>query len=466
MNHSASVKKYTLLAVTLASFLTPFMGSAVNLAIPSIGEEYGSSTFLLSWVLTSYLLSSAAFLVPFGRLADITGRKRVFMGGLASFSIFSFLCGLAWSTEALIAFRVLQGVGSAMIFGTGIAMLTSVFEPSERGKVLGVNVATVYIGLSLGPVLGGALNQNLGWKSIFYFSALIGIIALLTAAAKLKGELVEATGEKFDVAGSILYIAGLVSLIYGISSITTSGVAKYSFALGILIILIFIAYERRIKQPVLHLHLFSGNVTFAFSNLAALINYSATFAVTFLLSLELQIIRGYTSQGTGLILLSQPIIMAVLSPFAGHLSDRVQPRAVASWGMGITTVGLLFFSFMNLATPLWMVMSNLALLGTGFALFSSPNTNAVMGSVEKRYYGIASSTLGTMRLTGQAVSMAIVTLTMVLYVGNAELSPENADLLIKGIKTAFRVFTLICFAGIFASLARGKINTVKEKEVN
>jgi len=459
-------KRYTLLVAAMASFLTPFMGSAVNLAIPSIGKEFNSTAFLLSWVATSYILASAAFLVPFGRLGDIVGRKKVFILGIASFGISSMLCGLAWSIEVLIIFRVFQGIGSAMIFGTAMAILTSVFSPQERGKVLGINVATVYIGLSLGPVLGGAMNHNFGWQSIFYFTAVISVFAVLLTFVKLKGEWAGARGERFDFTGAVLYSTGLVIILYGVSSIASSEWAKYIVGFGLIILVIFIRHEINIKQPVLNIKLFSENVTFAFSNLAALINYSATFAVGFILSLHLQVVMGYNSQTAGFILLSQPVIMVILSPFAGILSDRVQPRVVSSWGMSITTVALFLFSFLSQKTPIWLVIAYLMLLGVGLAFFSSPNTNAVMGSVEKKFYGVASSTIGTMRLAGQAVSMAIVTLLLALYVGNVELNQVCINLLVKGNKILFIVFTFICFAGIFASLARGNVNTAtRQKQI-
>ncbi|ABO49141.1 major facilitator superfamily MFS_1 [Desulforamulus reducens MI-1] len=459
MEPNASLKKYTLLVACGASFLTPFTGSAINLAIPSIGKEFGSSALLLGWVATSYLLASAAFLVPFGRLADIVGRKKIFILGISLFGLFSGLCGFAWSIESLIAFRVLQGIGSAMIFGTSMAILTSVFPPQERGKVLGISVATVYTGLSLGPVLGGIMNHNLGWPSIFYFTAVIALAVFLFTVWKLEGEWAGARGEKFDLMGSILYSVGLVSFMYGISSVDSSVWAKYILLVGLVVLIAFVKYEMKVKQPVLNLSLFSKNLTFAFSNLAALINYSATFALGFLLSMYLQVVLGYNSQTAGLILLSQPVIMAILSPFAGTLSDRVDPRLVSSWGMSITTLGLFIFCFLSKTTPIWLLILNLGLLGIGFALFSSPNTNSVMGSVEKRFYGVASSTLGTMRLTGQTISMAIVTLLLTIYVGNVKLSETSADMLIKGTKIAFIVFTIMCFGGIFASLARGSVKT-------
>lgn len=457
MNQDAILKRTTLYVAAMAAFLTPFMGSAINLAIPSIGHEFNSTAFMLSWVATGYILASAAFLLPVGRLADIVGRKRIFVFGISGFVITSILCGLAWSIQALIAFRALQGIASAMIFGTSMAMLTSVFPPQERGKVLGINVASVYIGLSLGPVLGGMLNYNLGWQSIFYLTALIALLAVILTVTRLKVDWAGAKGEQYDFTGAILYTPGLLFLMYGISSIAELDWAKYLLGLGLAMLVVFVVYETKIKYPLLNVKLLGRNVTFAFSNLAALINYSATFGVSFLMSLYLQVVMGFNSQAAGLVMLSQPVIMALLSPFAGNISDRVQPRIVASLGMGLTTLAIFIFCFLSANTPLWLIIINLIILGAGFGLFSSPNTNAVMGSVEKRFYGVASSTIGTMRLVGQAISMAIVTLLITFYVGSVEFSQASPELLIKGTRIAFIVFTVFCFGGVFASLARGNV---------
>ncbi len=453
-----SLKKYALITSILASFLTPFMGSAVNLAVPSIGRSLNGSAVMLSWVVSSFLLATAALLLPIGRLSDIYGRKKLFVLGIFIFSLFSTLCGFAWSLVSLIAFRILQALGGALIFGTSIAILTSVFQPQERGKVLGVNVAAVYIGLSLGPVLGGVLNHQFGWQSIFYFSALLGLVTFVFAVLKLKGEWADARGEYFDLPGAAIYMAGIAATIFGFSSFSAYSYAKYVFVAGLVLLAAFVRREAKIQQPLMDVRIFSRNAAFAFSNLAALINYSATFALGFLLSIYLQIIRGFDSQAAGLILLSQPVLMAALSPLAGKLSDRVEPRIVASWGMGLTTLGLLAFAFIGQAMPVWEIVLVLILIGVGFALFSSPNTNAIMGSVEKKFYGVASSTLATMRLLGQAISMAVATLLIHLYLGNVKLSLASHQALENSISTSFAVFAATCFLGIFASLARGNVN--------
>jgi len=459
-------RKYALLVATLASFLTPFMGSAINLAIPSIGSQFGCSTVQLSWVVTSYLLASAAFLVPLGRVADLWGRKKVFTTGVILHTLSSSFCAVAGSVETLIILRCLQGIGGAMIFGTAVAILTSVYPPQERGKVLGFNAAAVYTGLSLGPVLGGFLTHYLGWHSIFWFNALWGLPIIYFALIKLKGEWAEAKGERFDPAGAFIYVFTLVTLMYGLSSIASVTGAKWILLLGLLGLLVFAWLQVRTSSPVLDLKIFSRNYTFIYSNLAALINYSATFAVSFLLSLYLQVVMGFDPQRSGLVLLFQPVVMAAVSPVAGKLSDHIEPRIVASLGMAITVAGLLGFYFIDQFNGLWVIMANLSLLGFGFGLFSSPNTNAVMSSIEKKFYGVASSTLATMRLTGQALSMSIVTLLLAHYTGDVLLTAESAPMLLQSTRMTFLVLAVICLLGVFASLARGKVRPEAAKGSN
>ncbi|KPK99521.1 MAG: MFS transporter [candidate division Zixibacteria bacterium SM23_73_2] len=452
----AAIKRAALLVATLTSFLTPFMGSSVNIALPSIGREFNMNAVLLGWIATSYLLAAAMFLVPFGRIADIYGRKRIFINGILTYAVSSFLSSVAPSAVWLLAFRVLQGIGSAMIFGTGIAILTSVYPVGERGRVLGINVAAVYSGLSLGPFLGGFLTQHLGWRSIFFLNVPLSLIIIAFVLWKLKGEWAEAKGEKFDLTGSIIYILTLPAMMYGLSLLpATAGV--WLILLGVLGLIALAKWEMKVKSPVLDMNLFRNNTVFAFSSLAAFINYGATFAIGFLLSLYLQYTKGLDPQHAGFILVSQPAVMALFSPLSGRLSDKIEPRIVASIGMGFTAMGLFLFTFLNSNTGIPFVVISLIVVGFGLALFSSPNTNAIMSSVEKRFYGVAAATVGTMRLTGQMFSMGISMLVLALYMGNAQVSPENYPLFLKSTKSAFIIFTALCFAGIFASLSRGKV---------
>ncbi len=449
-------KKTVLLVATVASFLAPFMGSSVNIALPAIERDFGIDAVLLGWVATSYMLAAAMFLVPFGRIADIWGRKKVFAYGTAIYTISSLLAGLAPSIWLLIAWRVLQGIGGSMIFGTGVAILTSVFPAGERGKAIGINTAAVYMGLSLGPVLGGFLTQNFGWRSIFLATVPLGILILVLVFWKLSGEWASARGERFDLVGSVIYSVSLVGIMYGFTRLPEmSGV--WLLLAGGLGLVAFAWKELRSPSPVLNVNLFRRNLGFTFSNLAALVNYSATAAVGFLLSLYLQYIKGLSPQAAGFVLVAQPLVMALFSPLAGRLSDRIEPGIVASIGMGLTTIGLGLFAFLNAETSLGWVVASLVFVGLGFALFSSPNTNAVMSSVEKRFYGVASATVGTMRLIGQMLSLGIAVLIFALYMGRVRITPEYYTPFLAGMKVAFIIFAVLCFGGIFASLARGKI---------
>jgi EmrB/QacA subfamily drug resistance transporter len=449
-------KGVVLLVATMASFLFPFMLSAVNIALPTIGKELSLDAVTLGWIATAYLLSSATLLVPFGRIADIYGRKKIFTCGIVIFTLSSLFSGMASSVTMLISCRVFQGVGGAMLAGTVVALLTTVFPANERGKVLGINVAATYIGLSLGPVLGGILTQHLGWRSIFFLSAFLGLAVIGVVLWKLKGEWTGAKGERFDFVGSVIYSLGLVALVYGFTLLPAiSGV--WLIVGGAIGLSAFTKWEMRTRSPVLDISLFRNSKAFTFSNLAALINYSATFAVAFLISLYLQYVKGFNPQGAGLILVAMPAMQAIFSPLAGRLSDRIEPRLIASAGMTLTTVGLIIFIFLNEATSLKLIIGNLILMGFGFALFSSPNTNAVMSSAPNTAYGVASATLATMRQVGMVFSMGITMLMFALYMGRVQITPEHYSLFQASMKMSFIIFAILCFGGIFASLARGKV---------
>lgn len=449
-----SIRIAALLVATLANFLTPFMSSAVNIALPSIGSEFASSAILLSWVPTAFLLAAAMFAVPFGRISDIYGMKKIFTYGIIIFTIASFLSAISPNTESLIIFRILQGIGGAMIFVTGLAIITSVYPPQERGKAIGINIATVYIALSLGPVLGGVMTQYLGWRSLFYAMIPLGILILVLTYWKLTDEWAACKGEKFDIKGSIFYSVVLVMVMYGFSTLPNiSGIALV--VAGVIGFIGFLMYELRLESPVLNVRMFK-NKTFAFSNLAALINYSATFAVTFLLSLYLEYIKALDPLSAGLILVAQPVMMAIFAPIAGRLSDKFVPQKLAAFGMGLSTIGLFLFSFINEATSIAFITVGLLVIGTGFGFFSSPNTNAIMGSVERRFYGVASAMVSTMRLLGQTFSMGLALMVFAIFIGNMQITPLVYPELLSSIHTVFIICTILCFIGIFAALTRQK----------
>ncbi|MCX7703232.1 MAG: MFS transporter [Planctomycetota bacterium] len=461
-----SQKRVALLVATLSSFLTPFMSSAINVAIPSIAREFSTDAVLLSWLVTAFLLTSTTLLIPFGRIADIYGRKRIFIVGVIVFSLASLFCASSMSMKVLLMSRVVQGIGGAMMFGTSIAILVSVFPYGERGKALGINVSAVYAGLSIGPSLGGVLTHYISWRAVFIFSSLVGVlITLFASRLNLPIFNQKQMREKFDFLGSILFCLSLFSLMLGLSQISTKN-GQVWFLAGCLGTVFFVFYQSRNENPLFALHLFKNRV-FAFSNLAALINYTATSAVSFIMSIYLQEIKVLSPRETGLILLCQPFVQALLSPFAGALSDRVQPRFVASAGMFLTALALFAFSFIEVQTTVTSVVLVLMVLGLGFALFSSPNTSAAMSAVHKQSYGVASAMLATMRLTGGMIAMTLTTLFINTFLGGSKVSSETAHLFLRSAKTAFIVFSALCIVGVVSSLIRGKTaNKLDEMALN
>jgi len=449
-------RQVALLVTTIASFLTPFTVSAIAVALPSIGDEFKMNAIMLGWVATAFLIASAVLVVPVGRLSDIYGRRRIFIYGMFTYTVVSILLALSNSSAMLISLRVLQGIGGAMIFSTVVAILTSAFPPKERGRVLGINAAVTYTGLSIGPFVGGLLTHYLSWRGIFWANALLGLVTIALIFWKFEGEWADAKGEKFDISGSIIYGLMLIAIMYGLTILPQILGAGLILA-GALAIIAFVKWENRVKYPLLDMSLFRNNTAFALSNIAALINYAATFAVAFLLSLYLQYAKGLTPQMAGLVLVSAPLMQVFFSPFAGRLSDRIEPRIVASAGMALTVIGLILFAFLTVATSLWAIVASLIVLGLGFAFFAAPNTNAVMGSVDKKSYGVASAVLSTMRQTGMMLSMGIVMVLFAIYIGKVQITPEYYAQFLKSVNVAFIIFAVLCFVGIFASLARGKI---------
>jgi EmrB/QacA subfamily drug resistance transporter len=450
-----NLKRSVLLVATFAAFLTPFLGSAVNLALPSIGKELNASAISLGWVISSFILASALFLLPFGRLGDIIGRKKVFTYGIILFTISTFLIIFTHSIASLIVLRIFQGFSSAMIFGTSLAIITSVFPAGERGRALGINITAVYFGLSAGPVIGGLLTQTMGWRSIFALLVPVGLISLYFILTKMKGEWAEAKGEKFDWKGSVIYGIALSAFMYGFSKLP-SATGWILLLSGVVMAIVFLVFERRLDYPVFDVRLILRNRVFAFSGLAALIHYSATSATGFFISLYLQYLKGFDARTAGLIMISQPIAMALLSPLAGKLSDRKNPGVIASVGMGLTGLGLIMLCFITASTPVYIIIILLVIMGIGFGLFSSPNSNAIMSSVEKKHLGIASGVVGTMRMVGQMMSMGIAMMLIALFLGKQTINPATYPGLISAIKTGFVIFSGLSLLGIFASLARNK----------
>ncbi len=439
-----------LFVICLSSSLVPFMGSALNLALPYINEDFSINASLSGWIPTSYMLSTAIFQIPCAKLADMTGRRRVLIWGLVLFILFTVLSGFASSVVSLIIYRFLSGIGSAMIFGTSAAILMSAIPLQKRGQALGINAATVYFSLAAGPFLGGILTQYWGWQSIFYISALIAFFVLIGALFAIKENWKEERKQTFDVIGSVLYALGLSAIIYGFT-ILPAILGFILLAAGILIMVAFSVYEKKQPNPVFDIKVFFENKVFKYSSLSALINYSATFAISFMLSLYLQYVRGLSPRDAGLILIVQSIMMAVVSFASGKLSDKISASFLSTLGMSIIFIGLIGLCFIGESTNFYIIIALLVLIGFGFGVFSSPNMNILMSSVDKQHYGFASATAGTMRLVGQSLSMGIAMMSISLLIGDIKFSAAVHTELMYSMRITFIICSVLCLFGVYAS---------------
>jgi len=447
-------KKIILFVASLSSFLVPYTGSSITVALPAMAAQFHADAVTLGWITSAYIISAAVFIVPFGRYADIVGRRKVFLYGLLIFTLASLGCAFSPTEIVLIAFRFLQGIGGAMIFATSVAIVTQVFGPGERGAALGITIATVYAGLSIGPFLGGVLTDHFGWPAIFLINVPIGIVTIALTLQRVRHEWADAAGERFDLQGAIVYGIMLFAAVFGMLLLPDlSGLLWIAAALAGAVL--FYRTERRSKSPLMDLSVFSGNRTFVFSNIAAMINYGATYGVGVLLSLYLQYIQGFSAETAGIILVAQPVVQCIFSPIAGRLSDRLEPRIVATAGMALTAAGLAPFIFLAPQTPVWFIVACLMVMGLGYGLFSSPNTNAIMSSVDRCDYGVASGMVSTMRLIGQMLSLGIAGLIFTAIMGHVKI--EAGEPLMHSIQVAFIIMAVLCVLGVVFSLARGNL---------
>lgn len=442
------IKRDILIVGVLVSFLTPFVRSSINLALPALAFEFELTAVFLTWISTIYLLVNAILYIPFGRIGDIYGRKRIFQYGLIIFTISSFISAFSISGEMFIIIRIFQAIGNAMIFANLNAMISSAFGINERGKAFGLTSMGVFIGLIFGPILGGVITEILGWRSLFYLDTVIGIIAAY-AITRFKHDWIDAKGEKLDILGSFILGISLVSIIYGVSDFTKN----YSLFLviaGIIGLSVFYLVEKRVTYPLINLKLF--NKIFTLGNITAFINYGAFVSVGFLLSLYLQYLKGYSPITAGLIVSIQSIAMVLVSPFAGRLSDKINPGQVSTAGMVLTTIGVALMTLINYENAPYLGGTAIIIFGAGIGLFFSSNTKLVLSAVDKKYFGVASATLSNMRSLGQIFGLSIVMLIISLIMGNAQIMPSNYPQLFLSIKIALIAIAILSAVGIFTSV--------------
>ncbi len=453
----ASLQQSALVMVLLNAFTTPLMLSAANVALPSIADDLNLDAVVISWIPMAFLMASAMFVLVFGRIADMVGRKRIFLIGTACVIITSVIASLATNGTFLITARFLQGMSAAMLYATQIAIISSVFPPKQRGHAIGLTVSTIYLGLTCGPLLGGFLIDYYGWRASFVFHIPLAIIVLLIGIFKVPGDWSAEQPGKFDLTGALVYGLSIILLCLGVSTLPESlGILLLTF--GLFGIWLFIKLARRAQHPIFDVSLFRRNRVFAFSCFASFIIYTAVFANIVLVSLYLQYLKGLSATMTGSIMMVQPLTMAVFSPFIGRLSDKLEPRIIASVGMVITACGLLMLGSMNMHSAISTLIIALIITGFGFSLFSSPNANAIMSAVDKQYYGSATGSLATMRILGQMTSMVVVTLVFSMFIGQITIEPSIYQDLMQAISICFFISASLCVPGFIFSLVRGRMH--------
>ncbi|MBN2729289.1 MAG: MFS transporter [Bacteroidales bacterium] len=445
-----------LIAILISSVLGPFLSSAMNVALPQISDDLNMNATELSWVNMSFLLASAAFMIPLGKIADRVGRKAIFILGNIIVLITAIFCVTVSDSFVFLSLRFIQGIGSSMMFVTSMAIITSAFPKEQRGKYIGFAVTAVYLGLSAAPFLGGIFITIFDWKSLFIITIINSVIVILLMMLHKGKDWKEERKMRFDITGSVVFVIFMTLFMYGFAHLIDDTLSQILCGTGAAGLVLFVVIEFQQKNPVFDVRFFASNRVFAFSNLAALINYACTFAVAFLLSLYLQKSRGLNPKDTGLILVIQPIIMAIVANIAGRLSDKYSQRLLASMGMMLSAIGIALLFFVQIDSSFTLIYVALFVLGIGFGLFSTPNTHAVMNAVEPKQFGMASASISTMRISGQMISMGLAALFINWLLGSAKIEPHNSILIVDVMHYVFGIFFVLSIWGIYLSMARDK----------
>ena len=443
-------KNIILLICSILNFFAVFAVNAVIVIVPDVASEFHMSNITQNWISIIFFLVVAVLSVPAGQISGKYGLKKVTILSTILFIIISVVNVLVTSSEAFLLSRLILGISLAFINVTSMAMVVSAFDPDERGKALGINIMGVYVGLSSSPVLGGILNYQFGWRSVILFGVPFLLVILVLLLTKIEDEWITFKDIPIDLKGSLSYGIGMVLFMYGFTILNEmTGVVLT--ILGIAILVIFAAIELRVDNPVFDVRFFK-NRKFLSSNFASLCAYLATFSVTTILNYHLQYIKGFDSQTAGLILLVAPLCQVVLAPIAGRLSDKFIPQIMAAIGMGLGTISLFLFSFLDANTSFEFLMAAMVLYGIAFGLFSPPNTNVMMGSVPPKDTSVASAAVSTMRTVGQAMSIGILTLVFAFVMGNVPMTEQYFPLLTESCQITCLICVVLCLASVFASL--------------
>jgi EmrB/QacA subfamily drug resistance transporter len=397
-----------LAAVMLGTFMGPLDGSIVNTINPKLRDAFNTDISIVQWVPTIYLLTISCLILLYGRLGDMVGHKRIFITGLAAFTVASALCGASQSIWMLIAFRGIQGLAAGMTIAVSFAIVTAAFPPQERGRAMGIYAISIAVGLGLGPTLGGLLADH-SWRYVFYVNVPIGIAAVLWGQRIIPRGAAN-PGQRLDWAGAAVALVFLLSLLLFANRGEDWGwLSESSIALIVVAIVfgaVFVWIERRSGQPMLNLALFKSQ-RFSFAALSAFLSFMALYAVVFLTPFYLFDMLGYSILKVGLVMAASPVATLFVAPLSGALSDRIGTRIFAFSGMVIAALGLCLLSGLDATFGAWDVIWRLIVVGVGMGMFQSPNNSAVMGSVPPWHLGIASGILAAMRNVGMVLGLAV-----------------------------------------------------------
>ena len=446
-----------LITVCIAQFMAPFMLTAVGVALPTLGRDLGATAMQLGLIEQLYVVSLAMGMLAFGRYGDIIGQRRVLLPGLATFTALTFSLGFTQSVHMVMLQRFFQGLGACMVLSGSLALVAAAYPPELRGRKIGIVSACTYAGLSLGPVIGGYVTGHFGWRYVFLMPVPIGLAATAMCLFGMKEGPKNAFGERMDWRGGIFYAVSVAFLMLGAAHAKELPLGPAMIGVGVLGLAVFLRLQARTKSALLDVNLLTRNRFFTLSCLAALGNYAATFGITFMMSLYLQYAKGLPPRLAGLVLLSQPVLQVVASPVAGRLTERFAAASLATVGMLVSSAGLLATAVtIGMDTPLWLLVTELAVIGAGFGIFITPNSTAIMGSVQKRQFGLASGMIAAMRTLGMAVSMTSVTLIFSLLMGSATIGPATLPVFLISMRVGLAAFAVFSCLGVILSFWRGK----------
>ena len=442
--------KYVIIVAIISSFIANILIHGVVLGVPSIGNSLGMNNVNQNWILTLYSLFSCIFTIPAGQISSKYGCKKSLIIGLSLFIIGLIIPCFISSAELFLVSRAIQGMGIAFCNVSTIAMIILAITKENRGQSFGIVVASPYLGACVAPALCGYMINNFGWISIFYLTIPFVALSLLLIILKIDKEWKTHENDELDKIGTILSMVGIFLFVYGFTNVLTL-TGQISLAVGAIILIIFAVYEFRCKSPVFNVRLFK-NKSFAAYCTSAFLCLFAIAVIDTIFNYYFQYIRGLDSQTTGLILMISPVVLLIVTPLAGKLSDKFHPQKIVTVGFVLILISFIILSFINVNTPVNLVIIAIIIEALGFGLFTAPNMNAISSAVADRYASYVSSIQITMRSIGQTMSMSLMTLLFSFFMGNLKLSTKYADIIAHTLGIICSISVLLCIGAIIISV--------------